>query len=44
TWSPDPVEETVALQNARKHAHASEGLSSQDEASELAGKPSDPKA
>jgi ubiquinol-cytochrome c reductase cytochrome b subunit len=44
TWSPDPVEETVALENARKHAHASEGLSSQDEASELAGKPSDPKA
>jgi ubiquinol-cytochrome c reductase cytochrome b subunit len=44
TWSPDPVEETVALQNARKHIHASEGLSSQDEASELAGKPSDPKA
>ncbi|MET9229824.1 cytochrome bc complex cytochrome b subunit [Lentzea sp. NPDC003310] len=44
TWSPDPVEETVALENARKHIHASEGLSSQDEASELAGKPSDPKA
>ncbi|GHH52716.1 cytochrome bc1 complex cytochrome b subunit [Lentzea cavernae] len=44
TLSPDPVEETVALQNARKHIHASEGLSSQDEASELAGKPSDPKA
>jgi ubiquinol-cytochrome c reductase cytochrome b subunit len=44
TWSPDPVEETVALQNARRHIHASEGTSSQDEAGELAGRPSDPKA
>ncbi|USX48274.1 cytochrome bc complex cytochrome b subunit [Lentzea sp. HUAS12] len=44
TLSPDPVEETVALQNARRHIHASEGTSSQDEASELAGRPSDPKA
>ncbi|MFD4640486.1 cytochrome bc complex cytochrome b subunit [Lentzea sp. NPDC058436] len=44
TLSPDPVEETVALKNARKHIHASEGTSSQDEASELAGRPSDPKA
>ncbi|USX53754.1 cytochrome bc complex cytochrome b subunit [Lentzea sp. HUAS12] len=43
TLSPDPVEETVALQNARRHIHASEGTSSQDEASELAGRPSDPR-
>ncbi|SDK38345.1 ubiquinol-cytochrome c reductase cytochrome b subunit [Lentzea albidocapillata subsp. violacea] len=44
TWSPDPVEETVALENARKAKHVSEGTSAQDEASELVGKPSDPKA
>ncbi|SMD14826.1 cytochrome b [Lentzea albidocapillata] len=44
TWSPDPVEETVALENARKTKHVSEGTSAQDEASELVGKPSDPKA
>ncbi|MCP2242991.1 cytochrome bc1 complex cytochrome b subunit [Lentzea aerocolonigenes] len=44
TWSPDPVEETVALENARKKAHASEEISAEDKAGELAGKPSDPKA
>ncbi|MEV6718786.1 cytochrome bc complex cytochrome b subunit [Lentzea sp. NPDC051208] len=44
TWSPDPVEETVALENARKARHVSEGTSAQDEVGELAGKPSDPKA
>ncbi|MDX8050257.1 cytochrome bc complex cytochrome b subunit [Lentzea sp. BCCO 10_0798] len=44
TWSPDPVEETVALENARKAKHVSEGTSAQDEVGELAGKPSDPKA
>ncbi|MGI5501795.1 cytochrome bc1 complex cytochrome b subunit [Lentzea sp. CA-135723] len=43
TWSPDPVEETVALENARKHAHVTEGTSAQDTAGELAGKPSDTK-
>ncbi|GLY54965.1 cytochrome bc complex cytochrome b subunit [Lentzea sp. NBRC 102530] len=43
TWSPDPVEETVALENARKHAHVTEGTSAQDTAPELAGKPSDVK-
>lgn len=44
TWSPDPVEETVALENARKKSHASEEISAEDKAGELAGKPSDPKA
>ena len=44
TWSPDPVEETVALENARAKNHVSEGTSAQDKAGELAGKPSDPKA
>ncbi|GAB2840069.1 cytochrome bc1 complex cytochrome b subunit [Lentzea nigeriaca] len=44
TWSPDPVEETVALENARKKAHASEEISAEDKAGELAGKPADPKA
>lgn len=44
SWSPDPVEETVALENARKKAHASEEISAEDKAGELAGKPSDPKA
>ena len=44
TWSPDPVEATVALENARKKAHASEEISAEDKAGELAGKPSDPKA
>lgn len=43
TWSPDPVEETVALENARKKAHASEEISAEDKAGELAGKPSDAK-
>ncbi|MFI1822099.1 cytochrome bc complex cytochrome b subunit [Lentzea sp. NPDC020367] len=42
TWSPDPVEETVALQNA-KHTNLLD-TGSEDEAGELAGKPSDPKA
>ncbi|MEV6238772.1 cytochrome bc complex cytochrome b subunit [Lentzea sp. NPDC051838] len=41
TWSPDPVEETVALENA-KHKNALESAS--EEQAELAGKPSDPKA
>ncbi len=44
TWSPDPVEETVALANARKKAHVAEEISAEDRAGELAGKPSDPKA
>jgi ubiquinol-cytochrome c reductase cytochrome b subunit len=44
TWSPDPVEETVALENARKKAHVSEEISAEDKAGELAGKPADPKA
>ncbi|MFS8100094.1 cytochrome bc complex cytochrome b subunit [Lentzea alba] len=44
TWSPDPVEETVALENARKKAQVSEEISAEDKAGELAGKPSDPKA
>ncbi|WP_330270047.1 cytochrome bc complex cytochrome b subunit [Lentzea sp. NBC_00516] len=44
TWSPDPVEETVALENARAKNHVTEGTSAQDTAGELAGKPSDPKA
>ncbi|SEQ67481.1 ubiquinol-cytochrome c reductase cytochrome b subunit [Lentzea xinjiangensis] len=44
TWSPDPVEETVALENARAKRHVTEGLSAEDTAGELAGKPSDPKA
>ncbi|MEU0879633.1 cytochrome bc complex cytochrome b subunit [Lentzea sp. NPDC005914] len=44
TWSPDPVEETVALSNARKKAHVAEEISAEDRAGELAGKPSDPKA
>ncbi|KOV79992.1 cytochrome bc complex cytochrome b subunit [Nocardia sp. NRRL S-836] len=43
TLSPDPVEETVALENARRKAHVSEGISAEDTAGELAGKPSDPK-
>ncbi|WP_439658483.1 cytochrome bc1 complex cytochrome b subunit [Lentzea sp. HUAS TT2] len=43
TWSPDPVEETVALENARAKNHVSEGTSAQDKAGELAGKPSDTK-
>ncbi|MEU3647434.1 cytochrome bc complex cytochrome b subunit, partial [Lentzea sp. NPDC034063] len=42
TWSPDPVEETVALQNA-KHTNLLD-TGSEDKAGELAGKPSDPKA
>ncbi|MDT7787702.1 MAG: ubiquinol-cytochrome c reductase cytochrome b subunit [Pseudonocardiales bacterium] len=41
TWSPDPVEETVALENA-KHNNLLESAS--QEQAELAGKPSDPKA
>lgn len=44
TWSPDPVEETVALENARKKKHVSEEISAEDKAGELAGKPADPKA
>lgn len=44
TWSPDPVEETVALENARKQKHVSEEISAEDKAGELAGKPADPKA
>jgi len=44
TWSPDPVEETVALENARKKKHVSEEVSAEDKAGELSGKPSDPKA
>ena len=43
TWSPDPAEETVALENARKKAHVSEEVSAEDKAGELAGKPSDTK-
>ncbi|SDH11239.1 ubiquinol-cytochrome c reductase cytochrome b subunit [Lentzea fradiae] len=43
TWSPDPVEETVALENARARKHVTEGTSAEDTASELAGKPADPK-
>ncbi|MFJ5992399.1 cytochrome b, partial [Lentzea sp. NPDC092896] len=42
TWSPDPVEETVALENA-KHTNLLD-TGSEDKAGELAGKPSDPKA
>ncbi|HEX8867483.1 MAG TPA: cytochrome bc complex cytochrome b subunit [Lentzea sp.] len=41
TWSPDPVEETVALENA-KHNNALE--TAPVEQAELAGKPADPKA
>ncbi|NGY62872.1 cytochrome bc complex cytochrome b subunit [Lentzea sp. NEAU-D13] len=44
TWSPDPVEETVALENARRKKHVSEEISAEDKAGELAGKPADPKA
>ncbi|WP_434448401.1 cytochrome bc1 complex cytochrome b subunit [Lentzea sp. E54] len=44
TWSPDPVEETVALENARAKKHVSEEISAENKAGELAGKPSDPKA
>ncbi|NKE63408.1 cytochrome bc complex cytochrome b subunit [Lentzea sp. PSKA42] len=44
TWSPDPVEETVALENARKKKHISEEVTAEDKAGELAGKPSDPKS
>ena len=44
TWSPDPVEETVALENARKKKHVSEEIGAEDKAGELAGKPADPKA
>ncbi|KJK53217.1 menaquinol-cytochrome C reductase [Lentzea aerocolonigenes] len=44
TWSPDPVEETVALENARAKKHVAEEISAEDRAGELAGKPSDPKA
>jgi ubiquinol-cytochrome c reductase cytochrome b subunit len=44
TWSPDPAEETVALENARKKKHVSEEISAENKAGELAGKPSDPKA
>ncbi|MFD4670278.1 cytochrome bc complex cytochrome b subunit [Lentzea sp. NPDC058450] len=45
TWSPDPVEETVALENA-KHTNALDSASdaSEEKSAELAGKPSDPKA
>ncbi|WP_394621806.1 cytochrome bc complex cytochrome b subunit [Lentzea sp. JNUCC 0626] len=46
TWSPDPVEETVALENAR-HQHLLESGAAEasgEKAGELAGKPSDPKA
>jgi len=42
TWSPDPVEETVALENA-KHNHILES-GAEEKAGELAGKPADPKA
>ncbi|SDP98089.1 hypothetical protein SAMN05421507_13544, partial [Lentzea jiangxiensis] len=38
-----PVEETVALQNARSRRNVTEGLSAEDTAGQLAGKPSDPK-
>jgi ubiquinol-cytochrome c reductase cytochrome b subunit len=44
TWTPDPVEETVALENARKKKHISQEISAEGKAGELAGKPSDPKA
>ncbi|HEX7301645.1 cytochrome bc complex cytochrome b subunit [Lentzea sp.] len=44
TWSPDPVEETVALENARAKRHISEEISAENKTGELAGKPSDPKA
>ncbi|HUQ60571.1 cytochrome bc complex cytochrome b subunit [Lentzea sp.] len=44
TWSPDPVEETVALENARAKRHVSEEISAENKSGELAGRPSDPKA
>ncbi|MFD9702268.1 cytochrome bc complex cytochrome b subunit [Lentzea sp. NPDC059081] len=44
TWSPDPVEETVALENARAKRHVSEEISAENKQGELAGKPADPKA
>ncbi|SFR23893.1 menaquinol-cytochrome c reductase cytochrome b subunit precursor [Lentzea waywayandensis] len=46
TWSPDPVEETVALENA-KHTNLLDSGSaekSEEKSGELAGKPADPKA
>ncbi|MFD5830193.1 cytochrome bc complex cytochrome b subunit [Lentzea sp. NPDC060358] len=43
TWSPDPVEETVALENARAKRHVSEEISAENKTGELAGRPSDVK-
>ncbi|WP_439664303.1 cytochrome bc1 complex cytochrome b subunit [Lentzea sp. HUAS TT2] len=42
TWSPDPVEETVALENAKHHHLLESGA--EEKSAELAGKPADPKA